>query len=181
MPRTRDLDYYQRLLETVQMLPQNRGTINTARARVQANAGPYHEAEALTGVPWRLIGALHYRECGCLMSRGLHNGQRWDRVTTQVPKGRGPFSTWTDAALDALVQARMAGHADGHWTMPRMLRAAEQYNGWGYAFRDKPSPYIWNWTNHGVGAGYYTADGQYSETAKNRQAGVVSLLMELGI
>lgn len=174
--QTRDLAYYGMLWPTCAILPDRKPLVRRALVRVLENEAEYRQAEQLTGVPWLLIGALHYREANCNQKRGLHNGEPWSRKTTLVPKGRGPFSCWLDAAHDALVQARLANRPAGYWSIPVMLRAAEQYNGWGYAFRGKPSPYVWNWTNHGVGAGYFVADGKYDADAVNRQAGVAAIL-----
>jgi lysozyme family protein len=181
MRRTRDLAYYEELWPTARVLFEHRNRVESARNLVAAHEAAYREVAAVTGVPWRLIGALHYREANCDFRLGIHNGEPWDRATTLVPAGRGPFATWHDAAHDALLQARMTGHTPEHWTLSRQLRAAEAYNGWGYAMREKPSPYVWNWTNHGVCAGYFVADGKYSETAENKQAGVVTLLIGLGV
>ena len=179
MNRSRDINYYAHRWATCHVLPGRVPFVERAVARVLAVETEYRAVEELTGVPWRLVGALHYREANCSPECGLHNGQTWRRATTLVPAGRGPFGSWIDSAHDALIQARMQGHEPEYWTVPRQLLTAERYNGWGYAMRDRPSPYVWNWTNHGVGAGYFTADGKYDPDAVNKQAGVAAILRQM--
>src|SRR5262245_63583168 len=55
-----------------------------------------------TGVPWFVIAALHNRESDADFGTYLGNGEPLDRVTRLVPKGRGPFETWEEGAIDAL-------------------------------------------------------------------------------
>lgn len=55
---------------------------------------------------WPLIGAIHWREASGNFEGILHNGQKiigTGRKTTLEPKNRGPFSSWEEAAVDALV------------------------------------------------------------------------------
>src|SRR5438046_131278 len=67
-----------------------------ARARYQAVA-------ARTGVPWAVIAVIHERECSQDWTGNLAQGDPWSKVSIHVPAGRGPFKSWEDAAIDALV------------------------------------------------------------------------------
>src|SRR5258705_10572295 len=68
-------------------------------------------AAAGYNIPWWFIGVTHYREAGFDKSGNprwdtcLGNGQALNRKTTIVPKGRGPFNSWEEGAVDALVYA----------------------------------------------------------------------------
>jgi lysozyme family protein len=64
----------------------------------------YQTVEALTGVPWFVIAVIHERESSQSWSGSLAQGDPWDKVSIHVPKGRGPFKSWEEAAVDALTQ-----------------------------------------------------------------------------
>lgn len=56
-------------------------------------------------VPWEVIAVIHQRESSGNFNTYLGNGQALNKKTTIVPKGRGPFSSWEEGAIDALVNA----------------------------------------------------------------------------
>jgi lysozyme family protein len=59
------------------------------------------EVEAKTGVP-RLWGLASFeRESGSDYSRSPAQGDRWDRVSVDVPRGLGPYRCWGDACVAA--------------------------------------------------------------------------------
>src|SRR5262245_6834708 len=85
-----------------------------AARRIVATTNRYKEAEQATNVPWFVIGALHMRESDANFSTSLGNGEPLNRVTRLVPRGRGPFSSWQQGAIDAL---RLDGlHKVTQWT-----------------------------------------------------------------
>jgi hypothetical protein len=118
------------------------------------------------------------RESSCNFAGVLHNGEHiigTGRKTTLVPKGRGPFSSWSDAAIDAI---KLHGlHKITDWSIERLLYEAERFNGWGYQPRG-PSPYVWSGTNW-YKAGKYIADGVYSATHIDTQLGVAIIWKQL--
>ena len=67
-----------------------------------AHKAIYQEIEAATGVPWALVAVIHRREGKADFGTYLGNGQPLHAVTTMVPRGRGPFNTFTAGAVDAL-------------------------------------------------------------------------------
>src|SRR5262245_37740929 len=113
------------------------------------NEARYKRVEALTNVPWFLIGGWHMRESSNNFEGVLHNGGHiigTGRKTSLVPAGRGPFATWEDAAVDAL---RLKGFDTIKvWPVERMLWASEIYNGIGYVGKGVNSPYVWAGTSH---------------------------------
>ena len=66
------------------------------------NKERYQRVEKLARVPWAVIAALHMRESGADFRTYLGNGEPLNRRTRLVPKGRGPFKSWEDGAVDAL-------------------------------------------------------------------------------
>jgi len=139
----------------------------------------YKAAEDSTGVPWFLIGALHNRENNRDFGGVLHNGQRiigTGKKTTLVPKGRGPFTSWDEAAVDALKLQKMDKVAE--WPIERILYEAEKYNGFGYFSRGVNSPYVWGGTSHQQ-KGKFVADGKFDPNHTDQQLGVAAILKAL--
>lgn len=131
-----------------------------------------------TGVPWFVIGILIVREAGLRNGQldwgaCLHNGQRiigTGRKTTLVPKGRGPFKTFEDAAVDALKD-----YAGSTWSPEYIGYTLEKFNGFGYRKHGIPSPYIVGGTNK-QRPGKYVADGVYNANVMDVQVGGFAIL-----
>src|SRR5215467_11436353 len=116
----------------------------TAKRLVAPNAkARYAAVEKKTGVPWFIIAVIHEREASQSWKANLAQGDPWNKVSVHVPKGRGPFKSWDDAAVDAL--ANCAPHAAKwkDWTAGGTFTLLEEYNGLGYAVLGRPSPYVW--------------------------------------
>ncbi|WP_246739930.1 hypothetical protein [Bradyrhizobium aeschynomenes] len=135
----------------------------------------YQSVAIRTGVPWAVIAVIHERESSQSWSRSLAQGDPWDRVSVHVPAGRGPFSSWEEAAIDALVNCAPHAARWRDWTVGGALTLLEQYNGLGYARRGLPSPYVWAGTDQ-YRAGKYVRDGVYDPQAIDRQPGCAGLL-----
>jgi lysozyme family protein len=154
---------------------------NSAAERLLAAKSRYQAVEAKTGVPWFVIAVIHERESSQLWSASLAQGDPWNRVSTHVPKGRGPFKSWEEAAIDALVNCAPYAARNKDWSVGGTLLMLEQYNGLGYATKGVPSPYLWAGTDQYV-AGKYVRDGVYDTTAVDKQlgcAGMIKALMAL--
>jgi lysozyme family protein len=135
----------------------------------------YLSVEARTGVPWPFIAVTHEREASQRWDTQLGQGDPLNRVSTHVPKGRGPFSTWEDGACDALVNCAPFAARNRDWSIGGILTMLEQYNGLGYFRRGVPSPYIWAGTDQ-YRSGKYVADGVYDPDYVDRQPGCAGLL-----
>lgn len=177
------LEWYGRAYDVMTFNKGYENKIANAAKKVKSGILIYQSVEKLTGVPWELIGALHNMESSCNFSGCLHNGEKiigTGRKTTLVPKGRGPFATWADAAVDALKWDGAA--AIVNWTFEKMLRFAEHYNGVGYLkFHPyESSPYIWACTSINDGTGKYVADGKWDPSADtHKQVGVAAIFKSL--
>lgn len=138
----------------------------------------YQAVSVRTAVPWPFIAVAHERESSQSWSGSLAQGDPWNKVSIHVPAGRGPFKSWDDAAVDALLNCPpFAGH-NKDWSIGGTLTMLEQYNGLGYAARGRPSPYIWAGTDQYV-SGKYTRDGHYDPSAVDQQLGCAGLLMAM--
>lgn len=144
----------------------------------------YQPVGDVVGCPWWVVACIHNQECGedvGVFKAVLHNGEKivgTGKKTTLVPKGKGPFATWNDAAINALGgPGKMKGKASDIGTALAFL---ERYNGMGYRAKGVPSPYLWSYTDQYV-KGKYVADGKYSATAVSKQSGVAAIMKSLGL
>lgn len=135
-----------------------------------------------------ILGVIHFKEASCNFAGVLHNGEKivgTGRKTSIVPKGRGPFATWEDAAVDALVgeSSRWKKLIEGGNDIGDILYALERYNGTGYisgAGKAETSPYLWACSNINDGAGKYVSDGKFDPNASTQSsAGAAVILKEL--
>jgi lysozyme family protein len=149
----------------------------TAKSLV-AGKPRYQTVEAKTGVPWFVIAVIHERESSQNWFESLAQGDPWNRVSVHVPKGRGPFQSWEEAAIDALVNCAPCAARNKDWSIGGSLTELEQYNGLGYASRGVPSPYLWSGTNQ-YKSGKYVRDGVYDPIAVDSQPGCAGLLLAM--
>lgn len=147
-------------------------TINSTAKRLVAAKARYQAVEKVTGVPWWWIAATHEREASQSWSASLAQGDPWNRVSTHVPRGRGPFPSWEAAAIDALKIDGVSNVKD--WRLEKALFYWEAFNGWGYYSHGIPSPYVWGATSVQK-PGKYVADGVWS-LAVDQQLGTAAML-----
>ena len=162
--------------------PSKIATFDKVAKRLIAPAAKarYQAVEKKTGVPWWFIAVTHERESSQNWTRSLAQGDPWNRVSTHIPKGRGPFNSWEDAAYDALVKCHPFAAKNKDWSIGGSLAMLEKYNGLGYASKGLPSPYIWAGTNQYV-RGKYVADGVYDPNHVDTQLGCAGLLMRMNV
>jgi Uncharacterized conserved protein len=179
---------YDGLLSRMKVLPGREAALAAIAARRNRDRAIYMRVSTKTnGVPWELIAALHDRESGGDFRGCLHNGENiigTGRKTKLVPAGRGPFATWEESAIDALMMPPHSLHlvGPGNWTPARVAYEAERFNGFGYMNHpqwDENSPYVWGWTNIYDGHGKYVSDGHYDPEAEEKQCGVMPLYLKL--
>jgi lysozyme family protein len=151
--------------------------IRRAAARLVSAKDRYLKAERISGVPWYLIAALHWRESAANFKTQLAQGDPLNRRSVHEPRGRGPFKSWEEGAYDALVRLKKLNRVKD-WRLEKMLYYAEQYNGWGYHYRRMPSPYLWGGTTI-QRRGKYVADGRFSPTTWDVQPGVAALISQM--
>ena len=111
----RDLkDGYERNWANLQIRPQRADEAAKEAKRMLKGKTTYQQIEAKTNAPWHFVALCHYRESHFDFDTYLGNGQSLGRVTTIVPKGRGPF-TGPNAFVDGAVD-RDTGNRDprGH-------------------------------------------------------------------
>ena len=158
--------------------PHKHSQAHTVAVRLTASAAKaeYLKIAAATNVPWWVIAVIHEREAGQSWARSLAQGDWWSSVSIHVPKGRGPFKSFYDAAIDSLTLCPPYASRWTDWSAGGALTLLELYNGLGYElYHHEASPYIWAATNHQEW-GKYTADGFWSAHVWDSQLGCAALL-----
>lgn len=151
---------------------------NTAN-KVLGFKAMYDPIALQTGIPWYVVGALDCREENFNHKGYLGNGDPLNKVTTHVPRGRGPFGSWSDGAIDALMMGGFSKlPTGGHWDIVTALIKCEIYNGAGYHGMGLPSPYVWAGTNIQK-PGKYTSDGHFDYLAMDHQPGTAGIFLAL--
>jgi lysozyme family protein len=120
-----------------------------------------------------MIAVIHQRESDRDWDTYLGNGEPLDEVTTLVPKGRGPWDTWEEGAVDALTYDGLTEVKN--WRLEKMLYYLEKYNGIGYHNKGMPTPYLWSGTTIQE-PGKYVADGVFDPDEMDEQPGCCGLL-----
>jgi lysozyme family protein len=140
----------------------------------------YASVAKKTGVPWYVVGIIHAREASFNFRGHLHNGDSLTRRTTHVPRNRPaiwlPPADWESSAVDALTLEGFAGKSD--WSDERTLYRLEAFNGFGYRRLNKPSPYLWSFSQH-YKSGKFVADGKFKAEVVDQQCGVAVLYRTL--
>jgi len=176
---------YLKLWRTIKVT--NPTAARRAAQRILRGKKAYKHVEAMTGVKWSVVGAIHYRESNCDFDTWLHNGDPMryrngtPRRTVNVPRNRPPDPSvdWFQGAYDALVTVE---HLDGikNYGPEHFAYASEKMNGFGYRNPriNIPSPYLWGGSNHQK-RGKYVSDGHYDPSHWDTQLGCMTVLKAL--
>ena len=164
--------------------PERLNAVNAIANKLIGLKPRYQQVSATTRVPWFIIAVLHEREASANFAGVLHNGEEiigTGRRTRLVPPNRGPFATWEESAVDALMMPPHKLHEVGSWTVERACYEIEKYNGFGYRKFNVPSPYLWSFSTI-YSSGKYVRDGVFSAGEVDKQCGtmpVIKRMMEL--
>lgn len=172
-------EYYSEMYSSAKIRASFLPKIESVCKRIAVEQDRYELVSLDTGIDWRVIAAIHYRESNLNFTKNLHNGQPLNMKTTWVPKGRGPFNNWEESAIDALGLKKNLGIPN---KISGYLYFLECYNGLGYLrnYPDVNSPYLWSGTNKYL-KGKYVSDGKYSSSTMDVQLGCVAILKYLGM
>lgn len=183
------------------MEPNDQQDARRVALRIERGRSRYEEVERLTGVPWWIVGTLHYRENGSDMGMPnevgkfqayLGNGEPLTRKTTIAPTGRGPFETWQRGAEDALgLKLKVQDGGYQHISIPAPYSSSFRYvevcafffelwNGLGYRIwhPEVPSEYLWGLSSVHC-RGKYTSDGKFDPNSRTKQHGAMVCLYGL--
>lgn len=151
---------------------------NSVAKRLVSAKNRYQWVAAKTGVPWFVIAVIHEREASQRWDANIAQGDPWNHVSHNVPKGRGPFASWDEAASDALTNCAPFAAKWHDWSPGGTMTLLEMYNGLGYSSRGKPSPYIWAGTDQ-YSRGKYVRDGVYDPNVVDSQLGCAGMILAM--
>jgi lysozyme family protein len=103
------------------------------------------------GIPWFVIAFIHYLECNFDFNKHLFNGDSLKDYTHRAPSGQPrighpPPFTFEESAVASIKKEEF--HRIDQWPLPVILKACEQYNGFGYEKWKVNTPYLWGGSNH---------------------------------
>lgn len=167
------------MLIALQINPSSVTELKSVCNIIKINKAEYEYVTQVTGVPYDVVAACHYRESSLDFRGVLHNGEfiiGTGKKTKLVPAGRGPFLTWKEAACDAMLIEK--SKFPKVWDTAGKLDFCEKYNGLGYRKKGVPSPYVFAGTNKYV-SGLYVADGKYSASKVDKRLGCAAIIKGL--
>jgi lysozyme family protein/peptidoglycan hydrolase-like protein with peptidoglycan-binding domain len=177
-------DGYERNWAHLQIRPSRLEEARREASRLLQGKATYQQIEARSGAKWYFLGLCHYRESHFDFDTYLGNGQSLGRVTTIVPKGRGPFTgpnAFADGAIDALRIDHLLGATD--WSIARILFRLEGFNGFGYHGKGVNSPYLYGGSNlYGppeARGGKFVRDHVFDANVVDTQLGTAVILKAL--
>ena len=171
-----------------QITPRRAAEVNAVAQRLVAPMAKsiYQRIEQITGtelyrgiayrsVPWFVIAVIHEREADQNWDCSIAQGDSWKAVSRHVPKGRGPFQSFDEAAQDALCACAPHAASWRDWSAGGTLTILEEYNGMGYEdYHAEASPYLWGATDQEEW-GKYTNDGHWAHVW-DTQVGCAAML-----
>lgn len=163
--------------------PTRSATAGIVAKHLLAAKPRYQAVESRTGVPWWFIAAVHERESSQNWNTQLGQGDPLNRVSKHVPAGRGPFKSWEDGAVDALVNCPPFAARNKDWSIGDALAMWVKYNGLIYDAHGRPSPYVWSGTSvydppTGSG-GKVLVDHGPIENVVDKQLGCAAMLLAM--
>ncbi|MGY8704358.1 peptidoglycan-binding protein [Bradyrhizobium sp. 18BD] len=172
---------YERNWSNMRIRPARVEVANETARKALRGKDIYKQIEERTGVKWHVVALFHSRESDFDFDTYLGNGQSLHRVTTIVPRGRGPFASFVDGAVDALQLEGFVGARD--WGIAKTLFRLEKFNGFGYRGRGVSSPYLWGGSNiYGPPeqrAGKFVSDGVFDPNKVDPQLGAAVILQAM--
>lgn len=149
------------------------------RPEVIANFAPVQDQ---LGIPMLWMIPSFERESGLDFRDSPAQGDRWDRVSINVPRGAGPFPSFTAAAIWSYRHDGIDKNS-APWTWPYMCWAWEKFNGFGPRDHGRVTGYNFAGTDQydpptGDG-GKYKGDGDWAPGMTDQQLGCVALALEL--
>lgn len=93
---------YQNFWNQCSIIPKFQAQAKTEVAWALKNKSRFETVGAYFKMPWPVVANLNRMEMGLNFEGTLLNGDPWNKVTVRYPKGRGPWSSWEEAAIEAI-------------------------------------------------------------------------------
>lgn len=168
---------YTSTLAGARVIPSYAHEIDLVARKLLTFTPRYETVQKETGVPVVWLATIFEREASSRFNLYFGNGDPLDRVTTHVPKNRGPFSgpnAWVDGTLDAL----RIDHIGAITSWVQFCYDGELWNGLGPRHHGVHTGYLWGGMTPYTG-GKYIADGVWSPTYYDKQLGIVPVALRM--
>ncbi len=169
---------HSKLINQVTSIQPN-DSLNKFKAHYQQNQARYEAVAAQVNIPPSFIAALNWREQTGSFNGYFHNGCPLGKPSDKVPTDIPVMNTWEESVVHAFGRFKgdiqKLGITKDTTDMAALATLAEKYNGLGYHNKGRISPYVYNNTPLYTG-GKYVADGQFSASEVDKQAGVVAMV-----
>ena len=168
----------------MQIVPKRAMEVHLVAARLcapKAKAIYQDIATEVWGKPdrWWFVAIVHEREASQNFNDSIAQGDPWNERSVHVPRGIGPFKSFTDAAVFTLTRLSPFPAKWADWSIGGILTLFEAYNGYGYElYHHEPSPYDWGATSIEE-EGKYVADGRFDPSVWDQQVGCAAMLKEM--
>lgn len=131
---------------------------------------------------WWFVAIVHEREASQNFNDSIAQGDPWNEVSRDVPRGIGPFPNFVAAAVFTLTRLPVGGLSTPakwtDWSVGGVLTLWEAYNGFGYESHHEPSPYDWGATSIEQ-EGKYVKDGIFNAGVWDTQVGCAAMIKEM--
>lgn len=171
---------YQQYVAIMRPMPNRVAEIEAVAKRLinPASMANFQAVYGRIGVPSVVQATICEREDGNDFTKNPAQGDPWNRPSVHVPRNRGPFSSWVDAAIDAFTVCDHLNDNSAPWSLPYACWKWEGFNGFGYRSHGIRSPYVVGGTNLQQ-PGKYVADGVFDATHMDTQLGCLPIAMRM--
>ena len=173
------LPEYASLMSVMRVLRTDEVNETADRLLKNVDESRYEVAHSVTGVPIVFMAASFEREASSDFTKSPAQGDPFDAVSKNVPRGRGPFRSWAEAAVDAYHLNGLDKVGTANWTWPLVCYYGELFNGFGPRdYHHIRTSYLWGGTNLQQ-PGKYVADGKFDAGCMDEQIGIVPMMMRM--
>lgn len=166
---------YTQLLGLMVVRPECKKRVDDEAVKIIGFKPRFEQVEQAVGVPVIFSGPSFYREADLNFNLSPAQGDPWRKVSTHVPRDKGPYPSWIAAAIDSYRIEHLDKVGRENWTWELICFYAEMFNGFGYRdVHHMHSPYLWGGTNIQM-IGKYDADGVFDAGHMDEQLGVIPI------
>jgi lysozyme family protein len=170
---------YTQLLSLMTVHPNRQKEIDEVATKILGFRSRFEQVEKEDGVPIVFAGPSFYREADLNFRLSPAQGDPWNRVSVNVPRGEGPYASWVASAIAAYRGEGLDKIGRANWTWELLCYYGELFNGFGYRdYHRMHTPYLWGGTNI-QSIGKYTADGKFDPAHMDEQLGIVPIAKRL--
>ena len=171
----RPIGYYQQLWDKREVTNAiHDDDVSAIVDRILDNMERYVGVVRGTNVPAGWVYLAHAMEASCDFTKQIFNGAKFGKPVAAGASIYGPWTSWEDSVRDAISYGKLS--LIKNWDFETLFGELEEWNGWGYAYKGKNSPYICSGLESGRGVGKFVADGKYDPNAVSQQPGAMLIL-----